>query len=318
MRWFFDQYLLGNKIGVAVGERLYNMLLTYKLHFCGGRTKKFIRYLNAHYPNLCITFLDAGARGGMIQAGAFKYLLYCKNKKLYAIEPDEVEAERLRKLNQYDFVYQDIIADFTGEAIFYVAEGSRYSSSYRKIDWEWAKYLDTEERPFKKIKEKPVKVKKMIDIHLTTPINFLKVDIEGCEMDMLASSDPTFFKELVGLRLETRAVPFWKGQGVTDEVLTFLKEKGLFLLQVESYKSALFLSDLVCVKDPRTIQTIEQVLKHCLFGFLFKNLWYVVAILKAYEASFGQQEEFDPIYNLIPMKRIGCSRKNLFLEKFKK
>ena len=149
--------------------------------------RRFTNFLNRKHPEICVSLLDVGARGGLDAIPIFRPLKHLKNRLIHGIEPDTKEAERLRKSGEYDHVFTDGVAWYDGEAVLHVP--NPFCASIRKINTSIAESLGLLDRGnyYANI---PIHVKKLSSI-LPKGItyDFIKTDTEGCDFDVLASAD---------------------------------------------------------------------------------------------------------------------------------
>src|SRR4029453_18591221 len=59
---------------------------------------------------------------------------------------------------------------------------------------------------------------------------FLKVDVQGYEMQVLKGCDAGLFERIAGIEVELSCVPLYQGQALIDEVVAYLYAHGYYLL----------------------------------------------------------------------------------------
>ena len=125
--------------------------------------------------------------------------------------------------------------------------------------------------------------------------DFIKTDIHGVEYEVLASMSDALWENATGIYVETRTIPFYEGEHTLDEIAKLMKDRRFCWLFSRDDSGHPFCSeyDVFFVKDPRTIRTVEQALKHCLAGLLVGRFEYVRYILRFYKERYGACEVLD-------------------------
>lgn len=103
------------------------------------------------------------------------------------------------------------------------------------------------------------------------------------------------WENATGIYVETRTIPFYEGEHTLDEIAKLMKDRGFCWLFSRDDSEHPFCSeyDVFFVKDPRTIRTVEQALKHCLAGLLVGRFKYVRYVLRFYKERYGNCEVLD-------------------------
>ena len=281
----------------------------YEKLFCYSRSvsivRSFCRRLYEHWwtsvwnryasPCVSVRLLDLGARNGLKEAAVFAPLRYLKNASAVGVEPDEEEAERLRKSKEYEKIFAEGIAGYTGEAVLHVL--NPLCSSIKRVNkalfddygfhMDW--YRDTGKRV-------PIQVKLLDDLlGEDKAFDFIKLDIHGVEYEVLSSMSDALLKNVMGIQVETRTIPFYEGEHMLDEIAKLMKDRGFCWLFSRDDSTHPFCSeyDVFFVRDPRTIRTVEQALKHCLAGLLVGRFEYVRYVLRFYKERYGNCEVLD-------------------------
>ncbi len=230
--------------------------------------RRFINFLNREHPEICVSFLDVGARGGLSAIPIFKPLKRLKNRLIHGIEPDTEEAERLRKSGEYDHVFTDGVAWYDGEAVLHVPEGDLASASIRGVDHVVARHWFCNWGDLycsQKSTEYPVRVKKFNNIlPKGMTYDFIKTDTEGCDYDVLASAEPALLEKVLCVISETQGIELYEGQTMLHDFNAFMKQRGFFLYSLKTQVSSLRLYDAIWIKDPQLIDDLATVLKYCL------------------------------------------------------
>jgi FkbM family methyltransferase len=177
------------------------------------------------------TVIDVGARYGKHPSwdgfkGGLQYI---------AFEPDNEEAERLRKSNIQDFeVVEAAVYDKEGEFDFNLLV-HRGMSSFLKPD------LNSE--AFKDLKPGLGNIEKIIKIkteRLDSLVNknkwsadFLKVDTEGTEHEVIISGDATIKSGVLGIRSSVNFNHAFHNQVLFSTTHDYLVQQGFMLLNID-------------------------------------------------------------------------------------
>ncbi len=176
--------------------------------------------------------MDAGARYGIHPTwrsfgGGLLYL---------AVEPDEEEARRLTRLARDPGFRALCIAldQKTGTRNLYITKHRGYSSFYRPDPGsEWFKRY----RPGEGEVERVVQVRTWSIDDFTRKyklaVDFLKLDTEGSELDILRGASDQLESHVLGVRTEVSFQPAYIGQPTVFEVHKYLLSKGFHLLNFD-------------------------------------------------------------------------------------
>ena len=270
---------------------------------------RFVTYLNREHPEICVSLLDVGARGGLNEIPIFKPLKRLKNRLVHGIEPDVKEAERLRKSGEYDHVFTDGVAWYDGEAMLHVpGKGNDVGcASIRTINTPIAERWNLLAQG-QRCTSTPIKVKKLSSILPTgTTYDFIKVDTEGCDYDVLASAEPILLQKALCVMSEVQGIQLYEGQTVFLDFNAYMEKRGFFLYSLVTQVSCFQFYDAVWLKDPNLIDDVTNVLKYCLLGVLSRKKDFVSRILETYERNNGKQEALESVYKKLNIKRSTCS-----------
>ena len=280
-------------------ERLFRWLETVPIIRFSCRRLYENRWISLWNPcaSPCapVRLLDLGARGGLEIAGVFAPLRYLKNVSAVGVEPDGEEAERLKQSGEYEKIFAEGVAGYTGEAVLHVL--NPFCSSIKRVNKalldDYGFHMDLYRDTGKRV---PVRVKTLDDLlGDDKAFDFIKLDIHGVEYEVLASMSDALWENATGIYVETKTIPFYEGEHTLDEIAKLMKDRKFCWLFSRDDAGHPFCSeyDVFFVKDPRTIQTAEQALKHCLAGLLVGRFEYVRYILRFYKERYGNCEVLD-------------------------
>lgn len=262
---------------------------------------RFIKYLNQEHPEICVSLLDVGARGGLNAIPIFRPLKHLKNRLIHGIEPDTEEAKRLRKSGEYDHVFTDGVAWYDGEAVLHVPVDNYGAASIRETNPNVEQPIGVLRQNCRNI---PICVKKLSSILPTgATYDFIKTDIEGCDYDVLSSAEPSLLGKILCVVCEAQRTPIFKGQHVTVDLHSFLTERQ-FLLYSLNLQGNLVNQDVIYVKHPGTISDLPTLFKYLLLGLLLKHRGnFISCTLELYEHNYGKQKALDTLYEIVGEKR---------------
>jgi len=178
--------------------------------------------------------IDVGGRYGMHPSwsGFAGDLLYL------AFEPDPQEAERLRLNNtKPGFEVVDLALDKqAGERDFYITKHRGYCSFYPpNPDSEWFKIY----RPGEGEIESVIRVKTCaLDDFAESrklDIDFLKIDTEGSELEILEGAEKQVLSNVLGIRVELHFEDIYKGMPLFPEIFNHLRARDYFFLNLDYF-----------------------------------------------------------------------------------
>jgi FkbM family methyltransferase len=180
------------------------------------------------------TVLDAGARYGMHPS----WRNFCGDLRYIAFEPDPEEAERLRKHNDECSmeVVESALYNRVGEFDFHLLAHRGMSSFLRP---------DMESEAFKDLKPGQGKIEKIIKIKTQTidyfakengwAVDFLKVDTEGTEHEVIESADEAIDRGVLGIRSSVNFNHAFHEQTLFSTTHDYLVHKGFMLLNMDYF-----------------------------------------------------------------------------------
>ena len=144
--------------------------------------------------------------------------------------------------------------------------------------------------------------------------DFIKIDTQGAEYEILEGSKDTLKKGVFGLLLETWSYPFHKNQKLVFEVMKLMDENGYFLVDLDKggyYRrqslddSILYLGHIGVLdllyfekfdKFVSSKKTDDEIIKAACIADLYGMSDYAIDILNYYD-------NFDVLINKIKLKR---------------
>lgn len=205
------------------------------------------RLLERFLPNESMTVVDAGARGGgeLVRWGSLG-----KHLRLLNFEPDEAAQQAIQRMAKG---YEGDIRNFsaclgrTGKArSLYLSKASQYNTSllpinidrYRRKGWVYQgkKVRVSDLYEIADVREVDcVSLDDFLSSQKIDDVDYVKVDIEGAELELLEASRETLDKA-VGVSVDVLFHHDWVDAPVFADVDRFLRSNGFVLFDLRSVK----------------------------------------------------------------------------------
>ena len=186
-----------------------------------------------------INFIDVGCAGYLPspwdKEGYGKYI-----DKIIGFDIMDDELNYLQNDFTNNVVYKNIVFDKEEECFFYICKRNRVSSLFKpnmKILDTYIKYLNNIRKPkrYNIDKYDIIKVKKIKCTRLDTVLNdldvdfdFLKVDTEGADFNVIKSLGNYLDTQIIGIHTELYFKEMYKGITLFDEVNSFLEDHNFY------------------------------------------------------------------------------------------
>lgn len=171
---------------------------------------------------------------------------------LYDADQSCIEAiiHSTRHLASKTVVLPWLIGGVTGEADFYIT-GDRYASSLSKILPEKSAYYsytlnfawDCDPESYQIDEKVRLKMTTLDDIHdgktpqETLPPDFLSIDAEGAEFDILSGAKDLLVRHIICIKAEVAFLPFRENHKMVHEVQAYLEKKGFSMVDLTPFRS---------------------------------------------------------------------------------
>lgn len=182
--------------------------------------------------------VDIGARGG------FEGFLNCFGQDIRKIgfEPDVEECKRLNsnQLQANERFYPYAIHKDAGTKTFYLTEFGA-SSGFYQPDPKWVKRISQADQTMTIASEIEMDTVSFDDFcsKKTFPyIDYIKIDTEGCELDILQGAERMLKSSALVLNLETWIQSVHIGQPVFSDIDQYLRSLGFILYEICPYRHA--------------------------------------------------------------------------------
>lgn len=180
-----------------------------------------------------VIFVDIGARGDLDHPWKD---IRSEHLKVIGFEPDEKECIRLNQLMRNNMYFPKLLwSSITSKKLYVTADP--YCSSVYLPNWEYIKKYEYQHW-------KPRLVKKQVVYQTDTLDNivneskldcdFIKIDTQGSELEILKGSLKTLRQDVAGVIIETWVSEAYKGQGFTWEVLDLMNQLGFELFDINT------------------------------------------------------------------------------------
>jgi len=190
--------------------------------------KKIVKALKKAQLGIQTKILDIGARGGLIEPWKS---VPCELIKTTLVEPDPIEAERLIKAlsknqNSEADVLQYALWSSNTE-LFLNINRSEGTSSILNPNRSFLKSFPESERfdTLRRLPIRAVSVDYLAEQKQLIETDFLKIDIQGAELNVLNGGISFFKKNLIGLEVEVEFSRMYEGQPLFRDIDRFVNEE---------------------------------------------------------------------------------------------
>jgi FkbM family methyltransferase len=228
-----------------------------------------------------ITYVDVGARASKHN----RFVKAFPKAQYIGFELDVEECKRLNSLNieRHQF-YPQAIGRKSETRTLYVTRNPACSSLYEPNSQEMHRFMEC--GPFFDILEKKtVKTVSLDDWcrdNDLTESEFLELDTQGSELDILQGSEHLLATSILGLQVEVEFFPIYKNQPLFSDVDSYLQRLGFCLFDLSRYRlrrayiktrgqllwgHALYLKDLNEMKERQLAQFLNLSAIASFYGF---------------------------------------------------
>jgi FkbM family methyltransferase len=184
-----------------------------------------------------IRCIDVGARGGFQR----KWRAYDEHVIFVGFEPDAAECERLRAQAKSNEIYVDKALHHSVAVVpLYICDPPTLTSLYRPDLRVFGRLFGRSSKP---------RITHVEEIAVTTldlameplglgTIDFIKLDTQGSELDILRGAERTLADPLLAIQVEVEFTPLYEDQPLFADVATFLRSHGFESIDFEALHSA--------------------------------------------------------------------------------
>lgn len=192
-----------------------------------------MRMLAAITPiiGLCDLVVDVGANQGQF----LESIIDIKPKRIIAIEPEIKVFQALNLKFGYLHNFESLnlaLGGKSGSGVLQVTNNSAESSSLLvmgELHKQGAPHIDVFEK-------QNVRIERFSDVVNTSGVKsiFLKIDVQGFELEVLRGISNEDFQKVVAIRMELNLVQTYVNAPYAEEVIAYLRSKGFSPMRVES------------------------------------------------------------------------------------
>lgn len=242
-----------------------------------------------------IVFYDIGARWGIWPAAkAIPLPIYS-----VGFDADPAEAERLERDGAFSRVIPHALSDTKGMRTIYIAKEPGLSSLRKpRADLIAQHCLADNHETVKTIEVSACTLDEAIAQHKLPPPDYIKLDVEGSDIDVIMSSLNTLRESCCGLFFEARLAPFYDGEKLLGDGVQALIANGFALIRLDSvgsFAGAMMLFDCGLVRNPKAQAErlpVPQLLKSSMFCLLLENWGYARRLI---EEAAGSHQFKNPV-----------------------
>ncbi len=256
--------------------------------------RKLIEWLNKAHQDLSVVMYDIGARYGIHYL--YTDLLNLKNFKAIGFEIDENETANLRETQKTGMaeVWPYVIAQSKANREIYITKHPSCSSLYPPNEALLSQYSSYDFFKIAEIKTvDTISLDEFIEEHRASQPDFLKIDVQGAEYEVLQGGCSSLQKVL-GVFLETQLREIYMGAPLFPDIHVMLSGMGFRLIFCEyngDLGGEIVEFDAAYVRDVNSLSTQEDVIKSVLFCSIHKNIEFAANLIRRSSLSTDEKKE---------------------------
>lgn len=177
-----------------------------------------------------LRFLDVGALFGLQKRWAYMHRLGAIDPIL--VEPDAVEAARLRSQYPGALIIEAALGAQKGEAVLHMTHDQGKSSLLEPNFENIAKFEPVHD--WQVVDKVPIKVDRLDDLLAGEPApDFMKIDVQGYELEVLKGAEVTL-RDTLALEIEASSVPLYLGQPDVSALTRWLLDRDFSCIAVKT------------------------------------------------------------------------------------
>lgn len=178
------------------------------------------------------SLVDIGAMSGL----SSEWSSIAGDITIIAFEPDPREFKKLKSTDKRKY-YNFALSDRSAGMQYHIARSTGKSSLFLPDMRELSKFNDPgrfdivgeETIPSSRVKTLDM----LIDEGLVKDPDFLKIDTQGSELNIMKGGSGRFMKEIFGAKIEVEFVRMYKGQPLFRDIDAFMAEQGFRLIDLK-------------------------------------------------------------------------------------
>tara|TARA_R110002072_G_scaffold1989_2_gene16415 strand:+ start:133103 stop:134125 length:1023 start_codon:yes stop_codon:yes gene_type:complete len=269
----------------------------------------YLNSLKKYYTKSPLVLLDIGAADG-IEPNWLPAQTYLKT---IGYEPDD-RAFSLLKNDKLHLFINEALYSTPKELSIHLTQKQNTSSIYKPNN-KWLSHFPEAERY--NVVDQATMTATTLDGSLKNnnvdQIDFIKVDVQGAELEILKGGDATLSKGIFGIEAEVAFTEVYEGQPLFSDVSNFLNSKGFQLFDLKRYfwkrtneknlgkikgqivfADSLFLKDIsIFLEEIKTLTTEEQkskVANAISICLLYGYFGYSLELLDMSKSIFDEKE----------------------------
>jgi len=248
-----------------------------------------------------LVYCDVGARWGIGDPWkSFEALL-----GLLRFEPDGEEyASLMKKRGQNDLIFQYALYREAKDIPLNVTKSRGCSSLYEPNFECLNHYADVKRFEIERVVDIPASsLDLLFGAGVFAKIDFIKIDVQGAELDILKGGQEVLSKQALGMEIEVEFQPLYKGQPLFSDIDVYIRDT--FGLQIQDLKKTywkhpvgidvgaakgqLIFGDALYFRSPYEVlpwcsqfdrkEAADKILMACLMGVVYGYLDYSLCLL---------------------------------------
>lgn len=197
--------------------------------------KKKLLALNELLKGSLFTLIDIGAAGGAHKRWSY----FSDSLRIVGFEPDEKEFVKLKNSDR-EIWFNSALSDSKGKRILHITK-SQTNTSFLMPNQELLKQLQwspnepiTDHDILKEVEVECDSLDNILNSQNVHP-DYLKLDTQGSELDILKGADRVLLEDLLIAEIEVEFAPIYKDQPLFADIDAFLRERGFTLQDLGNF-----------------------------------------------------------------------------------
>jgi FkbM family methyltransferase len=179
-------------------------------------------------------YVDCGARGDAVNS----LVDAIPNAQYFGFEPDKFECDRLNCQAKNSYRYFPVaLAGREGVRKIYLTNNPACSSLLKPNDTFWGRFKNCSSQIVikKELKVETYSLNNFLPKISLKHIDFLELDTQGSELEILYGADKYLSSSIIVLRIEVEFSPMYKRQPLFSDIDNYLQKCGFMLFDLSRY-----------------------------------------------------------------------------------